>query len=63
MPKKQHKHDPRVKPGFSRRSNAICVVVYDLQGNPLAPETARKVLKAVTKATEDTKYAIEFTQE
>lgn len=57
------KHDPRVKPGFSRQSNSICVVVYDLAGKPLAPDTARKVLTAVTKATEGTKYAISFTQE
>ena len=63
MAGKKTQHNPRVKPGFSRRSNAICVVVYDLAGKPLSPEVARKVLKAVTKATEDTKYAIEFTQE
>jgi hypothetical protein len=55
--------DKRVRAGYDKRSNAICVVAYDLAGKPIAPETARKVVRAVERATEKERLAILYTQQ
>lgn len=55
--------DKRVKAGYDKRSNAICVVAYDAFGKPIAPEVARRVVRAVEKATEKERLAILYTQQ
>jgi hypothetical protein len=41
-----------------QKSSAICVTAYDLSGNPLSDEVVDRVIKAVEKATEQEKLAI-----
>lgn len=53
----------RVKEGFARPSQAICVVAYELDGSPISQETADRVVKAVEDATKEEKLAILFTRE
>lgn len=53
----------RVKAGYNAEAQGICVVAYDLAGKPISPDTARRVVKAVEKATEREKLAILYTQQ
>jgi hypothetical protein len=53
----------RAKAGYDPNAQGICIVAYDLAGNPISPETARKVVRAVEKATERERLAIMYTQQ
>jgi hypothetical protein len=53
----------RVSNGFEQKSPAICVVAYDLQGTQISEETAKRVVDAVEKATEQEGLAILFTRQ
>lgn len=53
----------RAKPGYDPNQQGICVVAYDLAGKPISPEVARRVVKAVERATEKEQLAISFTQQ
>lgn len=55
--------DKRVQAGYDKKSPAICVVAYDLAGKPISQEVARRVVKAVERATEKERLAILFTQQ
>ncbi len=53
----------RVKPGYDPKQQGICVVAYDLAGKPISPEVAKRVVKAVEKATAKERLAIMYTQQ
>ncbi len=53
----------RAKAGYDPKAQGICVVAYDLAGKPISPEVARRVVKAVERATEKEKLAIMYTQQ
>jgi hypothetical protein len=63
MAEKSRRPKKRSRPGFSQKSSSICVVAWDLQGNPISEEAAKRVVKAVEKATEKERLAILFTQQ
>jgi hypothetical protein len=53
----------RVKPGYDPKAQGICVVAYDLAGKPISQEVAKRVVKAVERATEKERLAILYTQQ
>lgn len=53
----------RVRAGYDANQQGICVVAYDLAGKPISPEVARRVVRAVEKATEKERLAILYTQQ
>lgn len=53
----------RIKAGYDPKQQGICVVAYDLAGKPISPEVAKRVVKAVAKATEKERLAIMYTQQ
>ena len=52
----------KAKKGFTNKSNAVCVVAYDLQGQPISDKVAERVVKAVEEATKDERLAINYTR-
>lgn len=53
-----NKRSSRVRTGYVNKSNAVCIVAYDLQGNPISDKVAERVIKAVEDATKEERLAI-----
>lgn len=44
------------------RSNAVCIVAYNINGGPISNTLAAKIINAVSDVTEDERLAISFTR-
>lgn len=62
MAKGQPRNPQRRNEDYTHKSPAICVVAYDLGGNPISDEIAAKVVNAVYEVTQKEKLAISFTR-
>lgn len=48
--------------GYIQKSNAVCVVAYDLNGKPIPDDVATKIVNAVFQVTQNERLAINFTR-
>lgn len=52
----------RRREGYTNKSNAICIVAYDVGGKTLSDEVTARIVNAVYEVSEEEKLAISFTR-
>lgn len=58
----EQKRRRRRREGYIHKSPAICVVVHDMQGQPMPDAIAAKILNSVTEIALKHNYLISFTR-
>jgi hypothetical protein len=59
---KMNQRKGRRRSGYQHKSPAVCIVVYDLGGNPMPDNVAAQILNVVTDEALRHGYVISFTR-